>query len=67
VVRDDGSASPSLGWLGSRPHTGNCVLVTVATQGAVGLEKSRVATGRKRQRRVGRVAVTTRAGEGAGW
>jgi hypothetical protein len=40
-----------------RPHTSNCVLVTVVTQGAVGLEKSRAAAGRERRRRAGRVAA----------
>jgi hypothetical protein len=29
-----------LGWLGSRPHTSNRVLVTAVTRGAVGLAKS---------------------------
>jgi hypothetical protein len=31
---------PSLGWLDIRLHASNHVLVTVVTQGAVGLEKS---------------------------
>jgi hypothetical protein len=44
---------PSLGWSDVRPHASNRVLVTVVTQGAVGLEKSRTAAGRERQRRVG--------------
>jgi hypothetical protein len=48
---------PSLGCLGRRPHATNCVLVTVVTQGAVVLEKSRAAAGRERWRRVGRVVV----------
>jgi hypothetical protein len=34
---------PSLGWPDVRPHASNHVLVTVVTQGAVGLEKSRAA------------------------
>jgi hypothetical protein len=41
---------PSLGWPGVRPHASNHVLVTVVTQGAVGLEKSRAAAGRERRR-----------------
>jgi hypothetical protein len=48
---------PSLGWPDVRPHASNCVLVTVVTQGAVGLEKSRVAAGRERRRRAGRLAA----------
>jgi hypothetical protein len=48
---------PSLGWPDVRSHTSNSVLVTVVTQGAVGLEKSRVAAGRERRRRVGRLAA----------
>jgi hypothetical protein len=44
---------PSLGWLNVRPHASNCVLVTIITQGVVGLEKSRAATGRERRRRAG--------------
>jgi hypothetical protein len=36
---------PSLGWPDVRPHASNRVLVTVITQGAVGLEKSRAAAG----------------------
>jgi hypothetical protein len=36
----------SLGWRDVRPHASNCVLVTVVTQEAVGLEKSRAAAGR---------------------
>jgi hypothetical protein len=47
----------SLGWSDVRPHASNHVLVTVVTQGAVGLEKSRAAAGRERWRRAGRVAV----------
>jgi hypothetical protein len=50
----------SLGWSRNRPHTSNCVLVTVVTQAVVGLEKSIVAAGRERRRRVGRVAVAVR-------
>jgi hypothetical protein len=38
---------PSLGWPDVCPHASNRVLVTVVTQGAVGLEKSRVAAGRE--------------------
>jgi hypothetical protein len=48
----------SFGWPDVRPHASNRVLVTVVTQRAVGLEKSRVAAGRERRRRAGRVAVT---------
>jgi hypothetical protein len=48
---------PSLGWPDVRPHASNCVLVTVATHGAVGLEKSRAAAGRERRRRAERVAA----------
>jgi hypothetical protein len=48
------SRQPSLGWMGSHPHAGNRVLVTVITQGAMGLEKSRAAMGREAQRRAGR-------------
>jgi hypothetical protein len=44
---------PSLGWPDVRPHASNRVLVTVVTQGVVGLEKSRAAVGRKRRRRAG--------------
>jgi hypothetical protein len=44
---------PSLGWSGSHPHASNRVLVTVVTQGVVGLEKSRVAAGTERRRRAG--------------
>jgi hypothetical protein len=44
---------PSLGWLDVRPNASNRVLVTVVTQGAVGLEKSRAAAGRERRRRGG--------------
>jgi hypothetical protein len=47
----------SLGWPDVRPHASNRVLVTVVTQGVVGLEKSRVAVGRERRRRVGRLAA----------
>jgi hypothetical protein len=47
---------PSLGWRDVRPHASNCVLVTVVTQRAVGLEKSRAAAGRERRRRAGRLA-----------
>jgi hypothetical protein len=41
---------PYLGWPEKRPHTNNRLLVTVVTQGAVGLEKSRATTGRERRR-----------------
>jgi hypothetical protein len=41
---------PSLGWLDVRPQAINRVLLTVVTQGAVGLEKSRAAAGRERRR-----------------
>jgi hypothetical protein len=47
----------SLGWPDVRPHASNHVLITVVTQGAVGLEKSRAAAGRERQKRAGRLAV----------
>jgi hypothetical protein len=48
---------PSLGWPDVRLHASNRVLVTVVTQGAVGLEKSRAAAGRERRRRAGRLAA----------
>jgi hypothetical protein len=48
---------PSLGWPDVHLYASNHVLVTVVTQGAVGLEKSRVATGRELRRRAGRLAV----------
>jgi hypothetical protein len=51
---------PSLGWPDVCPHASNRVLVTVVMQGAVGLEKSRVAVGRERRRRVGRLAAMGR-------
>jgi hypothetical protein len=41
---------PSLGWPDVRPHTSNRVLITVVAQGAVGLEKIKVAVGRERRR-----------------
>jgi hypothetical protein len=44
---------PYLGWLGVSAHASNRVLVTVVTQGAVGLEKSRAAAGREWRRRAG--------------
>jgi hypothetical protein len=47
----------SLGWLDVRPHASNRVLVTIVTQEAVGLEKSRAAAGRERQRRAGQLAA----------
>jgi hypothetical protein len=46
----------SLGWPDVHPHASNRVLVTVVTQGVVGLDKSRVAAGRERRRRAGWVA-----------
>jgi hypothetical protein len=66
--RPDGSSSwpgttstdpcqPSLGCPNAHPHTSNRVLVTVFTQGAVGLEKRRAAAGRERRRQAGRLAV----------
>jgi hypothetical protein len=48
---------PSLGWTDIRPHASNCVVVTVVTQGVVGLEKSRAASGRERQRWAGLLAA----------
>jgi hypothetical protein len=48
---------PSLGWPDVHPHASNRVLVTVVTQGAVGLEKSRAAAGREWRRRAGRLAM----------
>jgi hypothetical protein len=48
---------PSLGWLDVRPNANNCVLVTIVTLGAVGLEKSRAAVGRERRRRAGRLVA----------
>jgi hypothetical protein len=48
---------PSLGWTDVRTHASNHVLVTVLTQGAMGLEKSRAAAGRERRRRAGRLAA----------
>jgi hypothetical protein len=48
---------PSLGWPNVRPHASNCILVTVVTQGAVGLEKSRIAAERERRRRAGRLVA----------
>jgi hypothetical protein len=48
---------PSLGWPDIHPHASNHVLVTVVTQGAVRLEKSRVAAERERRRRAGRLAA----------
>jgi hypothetical protein len=62
----------SLSWLGTTsmdprqlslgcpdvcPHASNRVLVTVVTQGAVGLEKSRATAGRERRRRAGRLTA----------
>jgi hypothetical protein len=51
------SCQPSLGWSDVRPHASNRVLVTVVTQGAVGLDKSRAAAGRERRRRAGPLAA----------
>jgi hypothetical protein len=48
---------PSLGCPDVRPHASNHVLVTIVTQVAVGLEKSRAAAGRERRRRAGRLAA----------
>jgi hypothetical protein len=48
---------PSLGWTNVHPHASFRVLVTIVTQGAVGLEKSMAAAGRERRRRAGRLAV----------
>jgi hypothetical protein len=48
---------PSLGWPNVRPHASNRILVTVVTQGAVELEKSRAAVRRELRRRAGRLAV----------
>jgi hypothetical protein len=48
---------PSLGWPDVCPHASNRVLVTIVTQGVVGLEKSRAAAGRERRRRAGRLAA----------
>jgi hypothetical protein len=48
---------PSLGCLDACLHASNRVLVTVITQGAVGLEKSRAAAGRERWRRAGRLVA----------
>jgi hypothetical protein len=45
---------PSLGWPDVRPHASNRVLVT---QGVVGMEKSRAASGRERRRRAGQLAA----------
>jgi hypothetical protein len=47
---------PSLGWPDVCSHASNRVLITIVTQGAVGLEKSSAAAGRERRRRVGRLA-----------
>jgi hypothetical protein len=47
---------PSFGWPDVRPNASNGVLVTVVTQGAVGLEKSRAVAG-ERRRRAGWVAA----------
>jgi hypothetical protein len=40
----------SLGCPDVRPHASNRVLITVVTQGAVGLEKRKAAAGRERRR-----------------
>jgi hypothetical protein len=52
---------PSLGWPDVRLHASNRVLVTVVTQGAVGLGKRRDAAGRERRRRAGRLAAAVRS------
>jgi hypothetical protein len=63
MVRGAGSTTstdprqPSLGCPDVCLHASNCVLVTIITQGVVGLEKSRAAAGRERRRRAGRVAA----------
>jgi hypothetical protein len=59
---------PSLGWPDVRPHANNRVLVTVVTQGAEGLEKSRAEAGRERRRRAGRLVAVkaSRATGGSG-
>jgi hypothetical protein len=49
---------PSLGWLDVRPHTSNRILITIVTQGAVGLEMSRAAAGGERRRRAGQLAAS---------
>jgi hypothetical protein len=41
---------PSLGWPDVHPHASNRALVTVVTQRAVGLEKSKAVAGRERRR-----------------
>jgi hypothetical protein len=56
---------PSLGCPDVRPHASNHVLVTVVTQGAVGLEKSMAAAGRERCRRAVQ-ASGSGGGENAG-
>jgi hypothetical protein len=48
---------PSLGWSDVRPHASKHVLITVITQEAVGLEKSRAAAGREWRRRARRLAA----------
>jgi hypothetical protein len=48
---------PYLGWPDVHPHASNRVLVTVVSQGAMVLEKSRAAAGRERRRWVGWVAA----------
>jgi hypothetical protein len=54
----DGSASTVFRLAGKRrPHANNRILVTVVTQGVVGLEKSRAAAGRERRRWAGRVVA----------
>jgi hypothetical protein len=47
----------SLGWPDVHLHASNRVLVTVVTQGAVGLDKSRSAAGREWRRRARRLAA----------
>jgi hypothetical protein len=48
---------PSLGWPDVHLHASNRVLVTVVTQRAVGLEKSKAAAGREWRRWAGRLAA----------
>jgi hypothetical protein len=55
---------PSLGWLDVRSHASNRVLVTVVTQGAVGLEKSRGCGGERAAKASG--ATGGSGGENAG-
>jgi hypothetical protein len=52
-----GPRQPSLGWSDVRSHASNHVPITVVTQGAVGLVKSRTPAGRERRRLAGRVTA----------